>query len=181
MAKAKGQYTPPKDSLAWRVCDYLRANPDEELLRGDIVTKFGADPSLIDSELQRATTAHLLERIHLADSGYVWRLKKQSRGAFPRPFASSVSAAKRAVRAQRSFDISALVIEKDVPLIDPPKRKNYWEALFRRMEVGDSIQVPAESRQALSHAQQKYRKTAETVEFAIRKVSETHCRIWRIS
>lgn len=49
------------------------------------------------------------------------------------------------------------------------------------MEPGDSFQVPAAARMALAHAQQKYRRGAVGVEFAIRKISESHCRIWRVS
>ena len=179
MPKPTRHYAPPKDSLAWRVCDYLRANPGEELMRGDVATKFNVSPAAIDGELQPAVSAHMLERVQTDDSGIVWRLRAQSRGSFPRPFSSSVAAARRAVRSHQLIDISAFVIEKDVPLIEPMKRVNQWGQLFDRMEPGDSFQVPNEARQALAHAQAKYRKTRLDVGFAIRRVNESHTRIWR--
>ena len=179
MPKSPRSYAPPKDSLAWRVCDYLRANPGEELMRGDVATKFNVSPAAIDGELQPAVSAHLLERVQTDDSGIVWRLRAQSKGSFPRPFASSVAAARRAVRSHQLIDISAFIIEKGVPLIEPMKRINQWSRLFDRMELGDSFQVPNEARMALAHAQAKYRKTKTGVMFAIRKVSESHSRIWR--
>lgn len=172
-------YAPPRDSLAWRVCDYLASNPGEELMRGDIATKFDASPATIDAELEPATAAQLLERVRTEDSGYVWRLRKHRKGSFPRPFASSVAAAKRATRTNVLIDLSALVIEKDIPLSEPPKRRNQWAALFDRMEPGDSILLPNEARAALAHAQSHYRKAARHVTFANRKVSETHSRFWR--
>ena len=100
MPKPTRHYAPPKDSLAWRVCDYLRANPGEELMRGDVATKFNVSPAAIDGELQPAVSAHMLERVQTDDSGIVWRLRAQSRGSFPRPFSSSVAAARRAVRSR---------------------------------------------------------------------------------
>jgi hypothetical protein len=179
MPKPKRPYAPPQDSLAWRVCDYLRANPGEELMRGDVATKFNVSPAAIDGELQPAVSAHMLERVQTDDSGVVWRLRAQSRGSFPRPFSSSVASARRAIRSHQLIDISAFVIEKDVPLTDPVKRVNQWGKLFDRMELGDSFQVPNEVRMALAHAQAKYRKTTGGVIFAIRKVSDSHTRIWR--
>ena len=173
----------PKDSLIWRVVDYLSANPGERLTRSDVAKKFDADAAAIDGELAPAVASgHLIREPHDED-GIIWRLRY--RGAkFPAPFTGTLAAAQRAVKTRRHtlIDVSMFEIEKGVPLVEPAVRRNRWNELFGRMEPGDSFQVPDSARMALSHAQANYRKTqAQHVRFAIRKVSETHTRIWRTS
>jgi hypothetical protein len=178
--KRSANHQPPRDSLTWRVIDYLGANPGERLTRSDVATKFGFDASAVDSELAGAVMAGQLLRETSDEDGIVWRLRY--RGArFPAPFTGTLAAARKAVRAKRHalIDISGFKIEKGIPLIEPVKRVNQWNKLFDGMETGDSVLVPNEARMALAHAQAKYRKTATHVVFAIRKVNETHTRMWR--
>jgi len=174
----KKTYAPPRDSLAWRVCSYLTANPDEELMRGDVATKFGAEPAAIDTELAPAVAAGFLARVSTQDSGIVWRLTHRGGKASPAPFAHSTKAARRALRPT-PFNIAGLKIESGIPLSEPMPRASQWERLFRRMNRDDSIEFPLEIRASVAHAKQKYRKQFAAVDFAIRRVSDTHCRIWR--
>jgi hypothetical protein len=170
----------PRDSLAWRVLDFLQANPGEELTRGDIAVKFNIEASAVDSLLAPAVSAgHLVREVGGAD-GVIWK-PNAARGRFPKPFVGSVDASRRAVRAHRQslIDISSFTIEKDIPLVDVMRRVNQWNALFARMELGDSFLLPQSARMAAAHAQAKYRKSAREVMFAMRKVSDTHSRIWR--
>jgi hypothetical protein len=178
--KRSSSYQPPRDSLAWRVIDYLRANPGERLMRSDVATKFSVEASSVDTQLAGAVMAGQLIRDCHDEDGVVWRLQYRG-GGFPVVFAGTLAAARKAARAKRNalIDISAFKIEKGIPLIEPARRINQWNRLFDGMEPGDSVLVPNEARMALSHAQLKYRKTASHVIFAIRKVSETHTRIWR--
>ncbi len=170
----------PRDSLAWRVIDFLGANPGESLTRSDVATKFDIDHAVVDTLLAPAVDAGQLVRDVGGADGVVWRLV-QPKAKFPQPFTSSLMAAKRAARARRNalIDISSFVIEKDIPLVEPLRRENQWNNLFSQMIPGDSVKVPNEARMALAHAQAKYRKTATNVTFAIRKISDTHTRIWR--
>jgi len=172
----KKTYAPPRDSLAWRVCSYLTANPDEELMRGDVATKFGTEPASVDSELAPAVVAGFLARVTTEDSGVVWRLA--NRKASPAPFAHSPKAARKALRPA-PFNIGALKIESGIPLTEPVPRASQWDQLFGRMKRDDSVAFPIEARASVAHAKSKYRKRVASVEFAIRRVSDTHCRIWR--
>ena len=46
--KRTAKNEPPKDSLRWKVIDYLSSNPGERLTRKDASTKFGVDQTAVD-------------------------------------------------------------------------------------------------------------------------------------
>lgn len=170
----------PKDSLIWRVVDYLSANPGERLTRSDVATKFDADAAAIDGELAPAVASgHLIREPHDED-GIVWRLRYRGM-KFPAPFTGTLQAARKAAKARALIDVTAFKIESGIPLAEPTKRTNQWDSLFIQFKPGDSAEYANELRMAVAHAQAKYRKKAPGVVFAIRKVSETHSRIWRTS
>jgi hypothetical protein len=78
------------------------------------------------------------------------------------------------------IDFDALVIEKDIPLIEAWSRPSAWDQILAKMVAGDSVQFPEAARDAASHAQAKYRQRVDpTAKFTIRKVSEAHVRLWR--
>jgi len=56
-------------------------------------------------------------------------------------------------------------------------RSSQWDQLFGRMKRDDSVEFPLEVRAFVAHAQQKYRKRHVAAAFAIRCISDTHCRI----
>lgn len=173
----------PQDSVAWRVIDFLQANPTEELTRHDVAAKYDIDPVQVDDKLRPAVNSgHLIREVN-ADSVLVWRLNYSKRGT-PKPFAVSLAAAKKAARARRRsrvvIDFASLVIEEGLPVIENrPTRGGEWGALFGRMKAGDSVLFPVEAKDALSHAQFAYRSKNPGVMFVIRKIGTTHCRVWR--
>jgi hypothetical protein len=169
-----------KDSLAWRVVDFLEANPGEEITRHDVSAKFDIDPVAVEGALKTAVSSGHLVRELNTDSVLVFRLK-YSRGGVPKPFARSLAEARRATRKPSVvIDFASLVIEANVPIIENRNGNGgAWPALFDRMNLGDSIQFPIDAKDAVSHAQYAYRKDHPTVRFTVRKYGNDHCRIWR--
>lgn len=169
-----------KDSLAWRVVDFLEANPSEELTRHDVSAKFDIDPVAVEDALRTAVSSGHLVRELNTDSVLVFRLK-YSRSGVPKPFAQSLAEVRKATRKPPVvIDFASLVIESGVPIIENKSGNGgAWPALFNKMNLGDSIQFPIEAKDALSHAQYAYRKDHPTVRFSVRKYGSEHCRIWR--
>lgn len=169
-----------KDSLAWRVVDFLEANPSEELTRHDVSAKFDIDPVAVEDALRTAVSSGHLVRELNTDSVLVFRLK-YSRSGVPKPFAQSLAEVRKATRKPAVvIDFASLVIEAGVPIIENKSGNGgAWPALFDRMNPGDSIQFPIDAKDALSHAQYAYRKDHPSVRFTVRKYGSDHCRIWR--
>lgn len=65
MSRSKGQ--PNKGGFRERLRQFFAANPDEELTRADIMTKFDVPASTVDSALKRMSEAGELAPAH------VWR------------------------------------------------------------------------------------------------------------
>lgn len=173
----------PKDSIAWRVVDFLQANPSEELGRSDVAAKFDIDASEVDYELRPAVdSGHIVREQN--DNGLVWRLNYSKRGN-PKPFAPSLVAARKAARAARKpvvIDFAGLVIEKGIPLVDNSRAgTSAWEKLLDRMEAGDSVLLALEARDAAAHAYAAYRRKHPDTKFSVRKVGNEQCRIWRLA
>ena len=183
MSKAVAK-KPRKDSVAWRVVDFLEANPSEELTRHDVAAKFDIDPVQVDDALKQVVASGHIVRELNAESVSVWRLNFTRTGV-PKPFALSVGAAKKAVRAQRrppvSIDFDALVIEEGIPLVvNVPQKRGQWDRVFGKMRPGDSFQLALEAREAVAHAQANYRKLHPSTRFTIRKTGPEHVRVWRL-
>lgn len=175
---------PRKDSVAWKVVDFLEANPGEELTRRDICEKYGIDPVQVDDALRPVmASGHIVRELN-DDSDSVWRLNFAKRGV-PKPFAISLAEAKKARRTNRkvpvAIDFSSLVIEKEVPLVDNTRKgTSEWEKLLDRMTPGDSVLLPMDARDAASHAYAAYRRKHPDMTFSVRKVGSESCRIWRL-
>lgn len=176
---------PRKDSLAWKVVDFLEGNPGEELSRHDIAEKFDIDPVQVDDALRAVVASGHIVRELNDESVSVWRLNFAKRG-IPKPFAISLAEAKKARRAKRrpqvAIDFSALVIEKEIALVDNSRKgSSEWEKLLGRMEAGDSVLLPIEARDAAAHAYAAYRRKHPATRFSVRKVGTGNCRIWRLA
>lgn len=180
MSRKSSQKLKP-GSIAWRVIDFLEANPSEELTRHDVSAKFDIDPVAVEDALMAAVASGHLVRELNADSVLVFRLK-YSRTGVPKPFAQSMAAARKATRKPPVvIDFESLVIEAGVPIVEnTPGKGGVWTALFDRMKPGDSVKFHLEARDALSHAQYGYRKDNPHAKFTIRKVDAEYCRIWRL-
>lgn len=174
---------PPQDSLAFKVIDYFHGHPDEVLTQRDVARKFSVAPSAVDSMLLPAVQSGHLVRAQSDEYGVIFRLPPK-RGAFPQPFTPSLKEAVKRNRARNFFklDVAAIVIEKDVPVADAYIRRAPWASIFDQMQVGDSFQLPRAGKMAAAHATAAYRKNGhEAVRFALRQVSETHLRVWRLA
>lgn len=88
MSRKSSQKLKP-GSIAWRVIDFLEANPSEELTRHDVSAKFEIDPVAVEGALMAAVASGHLVRELNADSVLVFRLK-YSRTGVPKPFAQSM-------------------------------------------------------------------------------------------
>ena len=172
----------PKDSLSWRVSDYLLSNPRELLTRSDVAEKFGVQAAAVDDLLTAAVDAGHIVRQQSPEYGVIWRASDSVR-PFPKPFTETLVAVNKAARAARRaatlVDFDSIVIEKGIPIPDPLKRMARWNEIFAKLEVGDSFQVAKAAKDALAHARSKYRATAPTTSFVIRQVDDNHARIWR--
>lgn len=176
---------PRKDSVAWKVVDFLEGNPGEELTRHDIAEKFDIDPVQVDDALRQVmASGHIVRELN-EESVSVWRLNFSKRG-IPKPFAISLAEAKKARRASRKphvvIDFSSLVIEKEIQLVDNTRKgSSEWEKLLARMETGDSVLLPIDARDAAAHAYAAYRRKQPATRFSVRKTGQDNCRIWRLA
>jgi len=171
-------------SLAQKVCAYLEANPEEELTRSDIAAKFGCAVAAVDSALAPVVLAGRLARDKNEDDGIVWRFPDPGRrSAFAASEHASRQQAKARRRAAMAVDLSTIQIRRGVPLFEQPKREEGWNNLFSQMtEPLDSFEIPIQAHAALAHAAAAFRKNHQpSWKFSIRKVSETHCGIWRLA
>lgn len=163
----------PKDSLAWRVVEFLKGNPGEELNRSDIAKKFSVDTSMIDTYLAPAVHAKLLARASDGVDEPTWRLIYPNVGFAP--ITGTLMAAKKAVHR---FDLNSIKIESGVPKPEKAYRQRSWAQIFDQMKPGDSFQLPNEARPSGAKALQNYRKATGAYLVMVR-VSATHSRIWR--
>jgi len=171
-SKKTAIYSLPRDSVVWRVVDYLHLHKTEMLNRHDVAVKFETDASTVDSVLAMAVDAGLLKRARDSENVIVWRRPQRVRNQFATPFANGV-------RSTARLDISTIKIEHDIPIADPVARGGQWKALFDRMKPGDSFQVPTAAYAALAHARQEYSRADRSASFVVRKLSAEFTRIWR--
>lgn len=171
-----------KPSLIQRVCEYLETNPDDELTRSDIATKFGIAPTAVDGELRAAVAAGRLINDRNDDDGLIWRLGGPKTNS-PHPFQAGERAAKSArltkTRATLAIDLSQIKIEKGIVYQPRVKRSAQWGALFSTMDIEDSFAMPMQGKQALARAAAEYKKDNPGFRFSIRIMSTEECRIWR--
>jgi hypothetical protein len=171
--------------VAWKVVDFLESNPSEELTRHDIAEKFDIDPVQVDDVVRTVVNSGHIVRELNDESVSVWRLNFSKRG-IPKPFAISLAEAKKARRANRkppvAIDFSALVIEKEIALIENSRKgSSEWDKLLGRMDTGDSVLLPIGARDAAAHAYAAFRRKHPATKFSVRKVGQENCRIWRLA
>lgn len=77
------------------------------------------------------------------------------------------------------MDLSAITIDKGIPMPAGKTAVVDWPALLNRMDVGDSILLPAEARSAIGSAATKFKKSTGRV-LSIRTVADG-VRVWRTS
>ena len=181
-------------SIPARVIDWLKANPDEELARGDVSQKFDIAINSVNATLQAAVSGGALVFERNAELDYVYRLPRPGDKAPQRPtgtptWPAAAPGSPAAVRAP--LDIAAIEsmdVEEDVPFVSsrtPGASK--WDPLFKKLSrAGQSVRIPMEwktpvqSESTKRNAKAKEVKDAPTFRVGNDPASE-HARLWRIT
>lgn len=167
MTETTTRYTPKAGSLPHRVLTFMLLNPDEELTRADIATKFDANHSTIDSLLALPVTRGVLKRGRNSDMDLVWSLgdctdfvldhsnAEEPRGTTlpARCFPSTRSAGSDddSVAPMRTspfptappvlLDLANIKVRKGVKLLTKEeRRRDEFAEWFAKFEVGDSAE-----------------------------------------
>ena len=192
-SKEAASYQPREGTLPYRVINYFRRLPDEELSVLDIGQKFDAVTGNVHTQLKAAVDCDILARdgkIYSAGPqiGTLPALVKPITNAFGSPVNTATApqaqpAAEVKSRAPRimHFDASAIVIDDDVPVITNPRgQRDKWGPLLQRLtSVGQSFKLPIDKGGAIGAAISKYHKGAKT-RFTRAIISDTELRVWRV-
>jgi hypothetical protein len=188
-------YTPTAGALDGRLCLHLARVPDDELSPADIARKFDTPVTLVEVSLASAITARVLERKRGGTGGRTWMYCRGPRfeaamaaaaaepAPSPKPPFPGMPPPSRTKRAPLPvFDAAALAVEADVAM--PASKRGAqtdWPVLFERLTaVGMcSCPLPKLVKGSLAGAANAWFKP-RGLAFAIRAISETHLRIWRV-
>lgn len=182
-------YTPQADSLAAKVVGHLRKHPDDELASTDIAAMFKVHAKDVDALLSGAVAAGALNRRSArGDKVPVFMAGVRIAAVAPAPAAAAPSfpTMPPPTRTRRAplpvFDAAALAVEADVAM--PASKRGAqtdWPVLFERLtEVGMcSCPLPKLVKGSLAGAANAWFKP-RGLAFAIRAISDTHLRIWRV-
>ena len=120
-------YFPREGSVAYRVLEFLSANPDESLSAAEVAIKFDCTRNNVHTLLAPAVSAGSLNRKEdLEDGELVYRIGSGAPAVSAKPAAAPGSAsnpfgaARGAARTPFWVDAGQLAIDSDVPL--PPLR-----------------------------------------------------------
>ena len=179
-------YTPREGSVAFRVLEFLCANPDESLSAADVAVKFDCTRNNVHTLLAPAVSAgSLIRRADPEDGELVYRVGSGAPAVSAKPAAAPGSAsnpfgaARGAARTPFWVDAGQLAIDSDVPLPPPTRRRIDWPSVFVRMAPGDSFALPARAKSSIAKAITDDKK-ATGREFATRLV-DGGIRVWRVS
>lgn len=119
-------YTPREGSVAFRVLEFLCANPDESLSAADVAVKFDCTRNNVHTLLAPAVSAgSLIRREDLEDGELVYRVGSGAPAVSVKPAAAPGSAsnpfgaARGAARTPFWIDAGQLAIDSGVPLPPP--------------------------------------------------------------
>ena len=179
-------YTPREGSVAFRVLEFLSANPDESLSADEVAIKFDCTRNNVHTLLAPAVSAgSLIRRQDLEDGELVYRVGSGAPAVIVKPAAAPGSAsnpfgaARGAARTPFWIDAGQLAIDSGVPLPPPTRRRIDWPSVFARMAPGDSFALPAGAKSSIAKAITDDKK-ATGREFATRLV-DGGIRVWRVS
>lgn len=144
-------YAPRIGSIAHRVITFLVLNPDEELTRTDIGTKFDTQPSNVDTQLGIAVARGILNRTRNSDMELVWSLGEntdfilQSGGddeqSAPADIVKRSAAPVVAKPAVPEIDLDNTPVRKGMRLLSPEERRRLeFSDWFDKFDVGDSAE-----------------------------------------
>lgn len=190
-----GTYTPREGSAAWKVVQFLRANPDERLDADLVAAKCDCGRASVHTLLGPSVQAGLLKRSEDLDSGeLVYTLgancaelvggaaptaasaKRTSAAAGPAAKPKAAPAERRPPAPPFCIDLSTIKVEKGVALPGPRITMD-WTPLLAGLDVGDSFVVPYAARSSITSAMKAF-KDATKKELVSRTV-DGQIRVWR--
>ena len=176
-------YTPREGSVAWKVIQFLQANPDEQLDADLISAKCDCDRRNVHTLLGPAVQAELLVRKADGEDGElvytVGKGRKSAEGRAHQQLSQQSAAPAKARSAPFWIDATTVKIEKDIPLPGRGTRAIDWSPLLDRLEVGDSFQLPAAAKSSVGTAMKAFKDSTGKV-LASRKV-DGGIRVWRVA
>lgn len=182
-------YSPRAMSLACKVCDYFKRDPDAVLSIADIKLKFDVPSTSVDACLTDAVNARLLRRtsgLYRAGTNLGKWDQASTTAQDQAGIATTMSIASPFVTAPKRrrpppIDMASIAIENQPPPPPPNKKRggNDWAALLSRMKPGQATApVDAIYKSAAKSAMLKFKK-AHGGDFTVGHCSPTHIRIWR--
>lgn len=180
-------YTPLPGSLADRVIAWFRINPEEELMRSDIASKFDCQSNTIEASLATAMSNKLIAKGKCTETGAtIFKAGPNiSQAAASLPAAEQRKPSKRGGARQRLplLDLSAIQVRHDVP---PPAAiafqrtaGQYAQLLAKLDKPNASTELPIAYRGAITKAAAKYCKDNPSVKLVVRTLNENTIGIWR--
>lgn len=178
-------YQPREGSLAFRLCAFFTANPEEELGRADIAKKYDVHPSNI-SGLLAAPIAHGLIARNGTDYKAGVKLLQAKDAPAPQTTGFKGWLERQALEGDKGGDAGAalpdpasLVIEDGVPIPQPMSEQVLrFAGVFGQMKCGQSFKCDQAVSKALITAANRWGKGIGR-KFIVRRVTETTARIWR--
>jgi hypothetical protein len=161
----------PVADVAAAVLKFLWDNPEERLAPSDVAAKFDCSALAVHTHLSEAVRKGHLQREVDPDGETAYRLGPNAHQAKPGPKPRFVMP-----------DPSTLKIDKDVHL--PGTRAGIdntaaYQALFKRLSVGDSVLLPLQAKSTLAHAATSWKK--QTAQQLALRTSDEGVRVWRVS
>lgn len=179
-------YEPREDTLPYRVLQYFRRLPDEELSARDIGLKFNTEPGNVHIQLKTAVDHDMLAR-----DGSIYKagpsIGKLLTPTMLSPTANAPSPArpKRAsyttpISAADLPDLATIPLEESVPLTGggPGRNKVDWEQLLARMKPGQSCVLPSKALYTLRSSITARHKAGQG-KFTLRNLPNDELRLWR--
>lgn len=183
-------YRPRVGSVPFRVIRWLTDNPDEELTRADVASKFELALKSVQNTLADAVKLGALLYVQNEDLEWVYRLGVRHAGNPFSALASGIATALPVGAAEPTPElIERLVVDDNVPIKKPKtSAESRWEPLFSKLKrQGQSIAVPAEWRISLARDAGRRNRAAKndkalpTFKVGNDHASGLHARVWRIT
>ena len=177
---------------------FLRANPDEELTRGDVAVKFDALGTTIDTALVPAVEHKMLVKGKNGEAELVWRIGPKTKPALvtadgepvrkiSRPAIVETSnltwrgpAAPKQTNRAEFIDTLSVVLDDDVPVLRGGGKGEDWLPLLARMKPTQSFVLPIAKKSTMlkaiaqAHREKAGRWTSRVL------ASTEQFRVWRL-
>lgn len=174
----QSHYTPKPGSVPWRVLSFLKANPDEELSRGDIALKFDVPPASVEGFLASAIAHECLKRKRNDEMMVVWCLGANPRftiepeGSDPeqvQPARVAHAAANPMRLTDRPplppphLDLDSVTIRKGIRLLTPEeRRRKEFADWFDQFEIGDSAEFDEKHTPTIKTESNRHKKANQS-------------------